>query len=180
MRFIKPNRPHRFGLSAALAAVAVVVIVLLTACGGSSGANEIPSAGNDGGGQSTSTEQAPSAQAYTDCLRDEGVEMSDPDPETGLPQFGDSVNTESADVQAGLDACQDLLPAGIRGDGEDQELGPYLAYAACMRANGFPDFPDPQPGPNGMFAGSGLDRSDPAFLQANDLCGDELAGVGEQ
>lgn len=169
----------RIGPFAAIGIVAIIVIVLLAACGGSSDSKEIPSAGDAGGSQSTSTQPAAGAQAYTDCMRDQGVEMSDPDPQTGLPQFGASVNTESAEVQAALDACQDLLPSGIRGDTGEQDLGPYLAYAGCMRENGFPDFPDPQSGPNGMFAGSGLDRNDPAYQQANSVCGDLLNDAGE-
>jgi hypothetical protein len=42
-----------------------------------------------------------------------------------------------------------------------------------------PDFPDPQPGPDGMFANANLDRTGPEFQKVNDACGDILAGTAE-
>ena len=46
-----------------------------------------------------------------------------------------------------------------------------LAYARCMRANGVPNFPDPSAGGSFTFqAGSGIDRSSPAFETAQARC----------
>jgi hypothetical protein len=46
-----------------------------------------------------------------------------------------------------------------------------LAYARCMRANGVPNFPDPSAGGGFTFqAGSGIDRSSPAFEAAQAKC----------
>jgi hypothetical protein len=47
-----------------------------------------------------------------------------------------------------------------------------LKYARCMRANGVPDFPDPNAGGGFLFrAGGGVDPSSPAFQAARAKCG---------
>jgi len=54
-----------------------------------------------------------------------------------------------------------------------------LAYAKCMRANGVPGFPDPNPG--GGFAirvGSGVDPASAQYQSANAKCGKLLPGGG--
>jgi hypothetical protein len=52
--------------------------------------------------------------------------------------------------------------------------GGGLAYAACMRSHGVPNFPDPSPGSSGAFqfqlGGSGIDPSSPAFQTAQRSC----------
>jgi hypothetical protein len=48
-----------------------------------------------------------------------------------------------------------------------------------MRANGVPNFPDPSPGGGFLFqAGSGIDRSSPAFETAQAKCRKLLPGGG--
>jgi hypothetical protein len=44
-----------------------------------------------------------------------------------------------------------------------------LTYAACMRANGVPNYPDPT-GEKANFNGTGIDANSPAFQRANDVC----------
>ncbi len=130
------------------------------------------------GSASPETPGAPDAYAYAGCMRDHGIEMSDPDPKTGLPTVGDSVDPESAAFKAAHEACGHLLPGGIRGEPEDTDPDAYLKFAQCMRKNGMPDFPDPQPGSGqGMFPG--VDRNDPAFAEATKACQDILAGADQ-
>jgi len=46
-----------------------------------------------------------------------------------------------------------------------------LAYSRCMRANGVPSFPDPQPGGGVLFQrGAGIDPSSPLFEAAQTKC----------
>jgi len=46
-----------------------------------------------------------------------------------------------------------------------------LAYARCMRADGVPNFPDPEAGGGFLFhAGAGIDPSSPAFRAAQAKC----------
>lgn len=124
------------------------------------------------------TAPTPDAQAYAECMRDHDIDMSDPDPSTGLPSLGDAVDPGSTAFAAAQDACGDLLPGGIRGEEDDVDTAAYLAFAECMRENGMPDFPDPQPGSGeGLFPG--IDRGDPAFAQATAVCGDILTGADQ-
>lgn len=150
-----------------LAAPAVIAILaaLLTGCAEQ---QPDPTAPNQPG-------PTPDAQAYAQCMRDHGVDMADPDPETGLPQLGDGVDPDHPAVQEAAKACQDLMPAGAREQDDGQDT--YLKFAECMRENGLPDFPDPQPGSKGgVFGDSGVDRNDPAFQRAAEACQHLLAG----
>jgi hypothetical protein len=48
--------------------------------------------------------------------------------------------------------------------------------AACMRAHGFPDYPDPQRGPNGgveQLLPSSIDTSSPQYQAAQQACSKE-------
>ncbi len=56
-----------------------------------------------------------------------------------------------------------------------------LAFSACMRSHGEPDFPDPQFGSGGSVrlkidAGSGIDPSSPQFQAAQNACQSDLPG----
>ena len=53
-----------------------------------------------------------------------------------------------------------------------------LAFARCMRANGVPNFPDPQPGRGLMFSASGLNLGAPAVQAAQVKCRKLLPGGG--
>ncbi|GAB3743211.1 hypothetical protein [Microlunatus parietis] len=174
-------------LSGALLALTLGVAALTGCAPGTDSGGGIPSAGPGSGTPSssagaptssapgTSAPPTPDAYAYAACMREHGIDMADPDPKTGLPTVGDSVDPESAAFKEAHEACGDLLPGGIRGQGDDTELDAYLAFAQCMRKNGMPDFPDPQPGSGeGMFPG--IDRNDPAFGKASEACQHLLAG----
>ena len=64
-----------------------------------------------------------------------------------------------------------------RGSGGATDRQQALAFAQCMRNNGVPDFPDPDP--NGRFRGLSHDQQDnPAFRTAQQACRD-LAPGGE-
>lgn len=51
-----------------------------------------------------------------------------------------------------------------------------LRYIACMRANGVPKYPSPEPHNSSKtnFNGSGVNPNSPAVLRANSLCGKKL------
>lgn len=175
-------------LAGALIVFAIFATALFTACSPTAD-NGIPSAssptkaspsgspGSADPGESPepSESQTPDAYAYAACMREHGIDMSDPDPKTGLPTIDDSVDPQSAKFLEAQEACGHLLPGGIRGEQEPTDQSVYLEFAQCMRENGMPDFPDPQPGSGeGMFPGA--DRNDPAFAKAAEKCQHILAG----
>ncbi len=154
--------------------VVAALALVLSAC---SESGEDPGVASAGGADTkTETSVKPDAQTFTVCMRDNGVDLPDPNPDTGLPEFDpELVGTE--EFEQAMEACQDLMPAGVREPADPGELDQYQAFAECMRDNGLPDFPDPQPGgEGGLFPNSGVDRSSPEFQQATEACGHLLTG----
>jgi hypothetical protein len=141
---------------------------LAAGCGSGSSGSGLPAV--SGTGKASPTGTTASAVAYTQCMRGHGVNMADPDPSTGMPKLGASVDPGDPSVKAALSACKSLLPSGTRTGSSPADMTVYLAYAKCMRGNGLPDFPDPHPGPNGIFPDSGVDRDSAAFQQASAAC----------
>ena len=128
-------------------AVAVAAFSLLSAgCGGrgSSGVSNVAS----------STTAANELVAYSACMRSNGV-PNFPDPESGGGLAKEAVVSALQEVgnsraEAAQNACRHLLPAGGSLSGKAsqpvvtaREQQDYLKAAACMRAHGLPDFPDP-------------------------------------
>ena len=173
-------------ISSSVIVPVLVAALALGACGGSGGdGDDVPTAG----GSTTTTSGGSGSDsgdllAFTECMRDHGVDMGDPDPATGIPQFpGGAAATQTPEFESAIEACQDLLPeGGIRGGTDEDNLAQLQDFAECMRENGMPDFPDPQPGEKGVFGSGGsgttIDRNSPAFQAASEACQDTLSGVG--
>jgi len=109
-------------------------------------------------------------RAYVTCLRAEGLKVTDPDPR-GKIEFEGDLKLLKADPKfaAAQQKCSSLLPpvpAGLqdRPVKTAAQIEVTRRYAACMRENGAPDFPDP--GPDGYFP----DRSagEPTWDQTSD------------
>jgi hypothetical protein len=66
----------------------------------------------------------------------------------------------------------------------NSRLGPLVAFAACMRTHGLPNFPDPKAYGNGyrLTIGSetGIDPSSPQFKNAQQACRKLLPNGGNQ
>jgi hypothetical protein len=162
-------------------ALAVPALVVALSTAGACGGDDQPQVAGVGPSPATTTTAPASGgdATFASCMRDEGIDMADPDPTTGIAALGPGVDRGSKAYKDAMAACAHLLPAG-RGSGHagTHDLDQYRAFAACMRENGFPDFPDPQPGSGGMFAGAGIDRENPAFRQASKTCAPTLPGAG--
>jgi hypothetical protein len=129
---------------------------------------------------------------YTECLREQGVEVEDPQVDAeGNVQFGgfgDDIQPGSDEFDAMLDelreaqeACGEPPGGGFAGrSGQDQAemQDQMLEFAQCMRDHGV-DVPDPDfSGGQPSFGDSGIDRNDPEVQAAMDECQDLLAGIG--
>jgi hypothetical protein len=68
-------------------------------------------------GANLSSEDKQQVLEFVSCLRDKGVQISDPDPKTGLPQRKDFAKFRNPDesMKAAMKGCSDKLPAGIGG-----------------------------------------------------------------
>jgi hypothetical protein len=169
------TRAHALALALPLA----LGLATLTGCGGSDGGNEVASV--DGGEAADPSAEAedPVAQGelFADCLRENGLEVPDPDPETGAIAFEDVVAEEGREaVMEGFEACRDLAPEQYSDQEEptEEQLAAMQSFAECMRAEGV-DVPDP--GPEG-FGPDALDLNDPATEDAMEVCQDELGSMG--
>jgi hypothetical protein len=163
-------RPPRLRLvnAAGAAAIIVVLTLLVTACGSSS-SNDAASSSADRG----------QALAFAQCMRENGVpDFPDPDADGRFRGVGHEAEGDPK-FRAAQEACRDLAPGG-----EHERLGDpafveqMREFSQCMRDNGLPDFPDPDP--DGRLRGRGHEQQDdPQYQAALETCRGKLPGGGE-
>ena len=169
MRYdIRPARAHqrwteRFRQGNVLAAGLLIVGLLASACSSGGGGNQDPLA---------------QVLAYSRCMRSHGV-PDFPDPVQGANghvSLG-GLELDSPQVNSARQACRSLAPAGtaVQAVSATQQKA-FLNWAACLRANGVPDFPDP------AFSGGGPQFNVPrdanldTLQAAEGTCEHDLAG----
>lgn len=131
--------------------------------------------------------------AYAACMRDNGIEMDDPEAgQVGMrgffgrgPDEEDGIDRLSTEFQAARQNCQSILEASrpdIDPEAVQEQVEEQLALAQCIRDQGFEAYPDPAIGSDGRLqrlrgqAASelGIDRRSPEFQEALGTCRDEL------
>jgi hypothetical protein len=165
----RPARPRRAAAVAILAGTAL----LAAACGGS------PPAGSS---TSPGQRSVQKAAVFAQCMRSHGEPNfyisgagSSPGSTHQVRILGYTVagiDPNSAQFAAAMTACRHLLPA-TAGTVARQHLKGELKLAACMRAHGYPAYPDPkmQPGGEWQALPAGIDTSSPQFQAAEKACG---------
>ena len=125
--------------------VLALVPLSVAACGGS----RSPGVANVGTTQTTTlaATSGPSYQRYAACMRSHGVPQFVLAPNDNGTEFHTqgSIDTKSPQYQSAAASCASLQPPGM---GSTPTITPaervdYLKAAACMRAHGVPNFPDP-------------------------------------
>lgn len=159
------------------AAAVAVALLGLSACGSSDDADADASGGGGSDPTTASATESPDADAqalvFAECMRDNGVDMRDPEP--GQDGFFDAFHGiveayDRATVDQAVAACEDFFPtyAGTGGHGGDDEA--VLALADCLREQGL-DVPD------SLFKDGALADVDQNELSAAmDECRDVWAG----
>jgi hypothetical protein len=105
------------------------------------------SSGRDAGTGGSLVMKTQNALQFAQCMRSHGVPNFPDSNGQGEFHIGASSGLDpgSARFQAALTACQKVLPNG--GQPTPQQLAKArrqaLAFSACMRRHGVPDFPDP-------------------------------------
>jgi hypothetical protein len=132
--------------------VLVSLIAMIGAgCGSNAATGSASSGSNTGSGaNSASASSGADTQAtkrekgvkFAECVRAHGVpHFPDPDA-TGNFNFG--VDVSAATFTAAVNACKALQPPGtLSAHRSASQQSAALRFAACVRANGVPDFPDP-------------------------------------
>ena len=161
-----------------LAGLPLALLLAVTACAEQPGGQGVASVGNASSGPSATAIPAAGlsrqerALKFVQCMREQGIDLPDPDPETGRVMMRFGPGTDRAKVEAAQEACKAYSPSGEGpGQGDPQAAENMRKFAQCMRDNGVPHFPDPE---GGMVR---IDKSmaeDPDFAAAQQKCGDQF------
>jgi hypothetical protein len=122
------------------------------------------------------------AVAYAQCMRAHGAPRW-PDPNSQGVFVSTLANRADFHAPASANrACQHLLPnGGVLTPAQRQRLvSAGLKFAACMRAHGIVNFPDPGRGAGfnqGQLTKLGIDANSPRFQSARRACLKPLSGV---
>lgn len=153
-------------------AAAPLAALTLAACGGGSdepaGANaqSAPVESSSGGDAAFRDAQFRWELKFTRCLRQEGIDVADPDPVKGAPDV-----THDDAYLAASKTCQGTVgapPTAKRSVGKERQIQEFaLKQAACLRKKGI-DVPDPAPGEY-VRLDAGVDEN------AYNACADEAA-----
>ena len=133
-----------------LALVLISMVAMVGAgCGSNTATGSASSASSSAGSGSASNAANPQATTkrekavkFAECVRSHGVpHFPDPDA-TGNFNFG--VDVSAATFTAAVNACKALQPPGtLSAQRSVKQQSAALRFAACVRAHGVPDFPDP-------------------------------------
>jgi len=163
----------------ATTAAAVALGSLAAACGGGSDTNGVAQIGSTQAttASSSSSSGSPSDRrgilvAFSACMRRHGV-PDFPDPKAVGHGYGLTIGNEMANSPQFKNAeqvCKKLLPNGGTPTAQEQakQLQEALKYAACMRAHGMPDYPDPKVHDGAIEMGEAPDS--PQFKIAQKAC----------
>jgi hypothetical protein len=134
--------------------IAALVLVSLIApvcagCGSNRATGRARNAGGDASSASASTgagtqaTKQEKAEQFAECVRAHGVpHFPDADAAGNFGNFG--VDVSAATFTAAVTACKALQPPGsLSSHRSATQQSAALRFAACVRANGVPDFPDP-------------------------------------
>ena len=133
-----------------VALVLVSSIALIGAgCGSNTAAGSAGSSSSTGNAASASTDaktqptKQEKAEKFAECVRAHGVpHFPDPDATGNFGNFG--VDVSEATFTAAVNACKALQPPGsLSSHRSATQQSAALRFAACVRAHGVPDFPDP-------------------------------------
>jgi hypothetical protein len=161
----------------------LAVTLAVAACGGGGGDNSgVASLGGSdqptattspGGGQpqrASRQQQQQQALAYARCMRQHGINMSDP--QIIADRLVLRPPPKSPKVQAAVQACRQYLPNGGQPPAlTAQERQQAVAFARCMRLRGI-NMPDPQFPGNRLVQEfpPGMERGDPRLRAAVQAC----------
>ncbi|WP_367130755.1 hypothetical protein [Saccharothrix sp. HUAS TT1] len=150
--------------------IATAALALVLAACGASGAERAASP------SSADLSQEERSQQFARCMRDNGVDVPDPDPGGGFGGLGELDRTDP-DFDRAREACRSLLPGG----GDLSKLDPAVLdrlrhFTRCMRDNGI-DLPDPDPNGGNRAGLGGIDRESPTFKSALEACQDQLPAL---
>jgi hypothetical protein len=138
---------------------------------------QVASAQNGGAKPSASASATPSDDPdaplkFSRCMREHGLPWF-PDPSDGKMSVAIPKGTDPKKMEAAQEACKKYMPDGGEARKPSaEELAQARAMAKCMRENGIPNFPDPNPdGGIAIDSGKlGTGPGDPTWEKAEKAC----------
>ncbi|WP_405550245.1 hypothetical protein OG215_35750 [Streptomyces globisporus] len=124
---------------AAACALAAALALTATACSGDGD-------GTKDGGSASGTKKTKEDQAleHRKCLREQGLDIPEPKPgENGMGVTIDGGSMGKEKMEKAFKACEDKAVGGGPKELSQAEKDKMVAFARCMRKNGF-DMPDPK------------------------------------
>jgi hypothetical protein len=165
-------------MQTSIIAAALACGLALTACG-----SDEPAAAD------RRSEARDAMLAYAKCMRDNGVDMPDPQFDGGrVMQRGPDEKVPREKLHKAEEACREHMekvePPELSDEQQQEMKDAALAHARCMREQGIENFPDPTFDEDGgaqirIGPGTGLDPEDPDFQAAEEACREELPDLGE-
>ena len=115
---------------------------------------------------------------FAQCMRDNGVEVSDPGTAGGMGI--DARNMPKDKLQKAMKACEKYIQVGNAkiNPNDPKVADALLKFVSCMRKNGF-DMPDPPTGMDMLTQPMPGDPDDPKFKKAMQACNQHLPGGGQ-
>ncbi|MFD0579180.1 hypothetical protein [Dactylosporangium darangshiense] len=109
------------------------------------------------------------ALKYTQCMRDHGVQMDDPQFHGQEIDLGQIKETDQSKIQSAEQACAQYKPGReSNGNVPAEKLELLRQMSRCMREHGVENFPDPDS--SGKLPVPDSLRSDPQFASAESTC----------
>ncbi|MGN9782117.1 hypothetical protein ACTMTF_11855 [Nonomuraea sp. ZG12] len=161
------------------ALLAAALITLVAACGNQPSTTGVASVTRASGTPATSasptasTDPAEQGRKFAQCMRDNGIDMPDPDPADGNVRIMTKKDAGKGDMKKAMEACRSLAPFKDRKELTPEDQEKMREFARCMRDNGV-DMPDPDPdgGAVRIKGGNGIKPGDPTFQKAMEACRD--------
>jgi hypothetical protein len=166
-------RTRRFTLAVMVSAA----LALTAACGSEDAGDGVASAGGAAKGASASPSQSLDPRdaqlKFAQCMRENGVDMPDPDG-SGRVQIKGRPGDQDK-LQAAMKKCEHFMQAGglAKRMNDPKVRDQMLKFAQCMRQHGV-DVPDPQPGGGIQMRVPKGDNS--KFEAAQKACGSLFGG----
>ena len=160
-------------------ALAVVALALVLAGCGSEPKDAQVASGN--GAQASagppSLSRDEKGVKFAQCLRENGIDVKDPEPGKGIQlKLDPSSGVSKEDVDKAMEACKQWDPqADGTNNSNPQAEENGRKFAECMRKNGVEKFPDPKPGQRGIMIDKATGE-DPDFPKAQEICQPIMAG----
>lgn len=158
------SRTRGRGIAAACVITAALALTA-TACSGDGGTK------NGGSASDTKKTKEDQALEHRTCLRDQGLDIPEPKPgQDGVGITIDGGSMSKKEMEKAFKACEDKAVGGGPKELTQAEKDKMVAFARCMRKNGF-DMPDPKFDGGAMQAAPAMKPKDmKKFDKANKAC----------